>query len=322
MNTLSFLNNNFLLLILSGLSLFLFSLDQIKFNLNNLFISKLKKIISISVNTTLKSFLVGLIVSACIQSSSGTTAIAISLLSSNYIKPKNCLGIIIGANLGTCLTTFITAININNISLIILIISFITYIIIYKYRKITILFIYIGLMLLGLDILNIGFNNIINNNYIYNIIKTSQESTLLSVLFGIFSTAIIQSSSGIIGIVENMYDSNLINLSSSISIMLGANIGTTLTGYLATINTSNNTKTIINRNLLFNIIGVFLFILFLKPFIIYINNIQNKYFTNNLKLSIAYAHFIFNLITVILAYIFFNVLTININKKEWKPTLS
>ena len=204
----------------------------------------------------------------------------------------------------------------------ILIISFITYLVIYKYRKITILFIYIGLMLLGLDILNIGFNNIINNNYIYNIIKTSQESTLLSVLFGIFSTAIIQSSSGIIGIVENMYDSNLINLSSSISIMLGANIGTTLTGYLATINTSNNTKTIINRNLLFNIIGVFLFILFLKPFIIYINNIQNKYFTHNLKLSIAYAHFIFNLITVILAYIFFNVLTININKKEWKPTLS
>ena len=100
-----------LLLILSGLSLFLFSLDQIKKHLNTLFISKLHNFISKSVNTKLKSFLVGCIASAAIQSSSGITAIAISLLSSNYIKKKDCLGIIIGANLGTCLTTFIIAIN-------------------------------------------------------------------------------------------------------------------------------------------------------------------------------------------------------------------
>lgn len=307
MNTILLLNKNFILLIFCGLSIFLFSLDQIKQNLHILFISKLQNYISKSVNTRLKSFIVGCIASAAIQSSSGVTAIAISLLSANYIKPKDCLGIIIGANLGTCLTTFIIAININNISLLIIIISFLLYIIIYKYRKYLILFIYIGLMLLGLDILNKGFNEIINNEYIYNIIKTNQNSNLLSILFGIFSTAIIQSSSGIIGIVENMYDTNLINLTCAISIMLGANIGTTLTGYIATINTNNNTKTIVNRNLWFNILGVLLFILLFNQFINHISYIQNKYCSNNLKFSIAYAHFLFNLITVILGYIFFNL---------------
>ena len=232
---------NIFLYILSGLSLFLFSLDQIKFNLNNIFASKIQKLISKSVNTTFKSFFIGFLSAAIIQSSSGTTAIAISLLSSKYIKPKDCLGIIIGANLGTCITTFIFAININNISLYIVFISFIIYLILSKYRKYIILTIYIGIMLLGLDILNYGFNLLINNNFVYTIIQTIQNSNILSILFGILSTAIIQSSSGIIGIVEGMYNVHLINLNSSICIMLGANIGTTLTGYLATINTKNIT---------------------------------------------------------------------------------
>ena len=73
-------------------------------------------------NKTAYSILFGFITSAIIQSSSGTTAIAISLLSSNYIKPNECLGIIIGANLGTCLTTFIVAINVDNLCMFILII--------------------------------------------------------------------------------------------------------------------------------------------------------------------------------------------------------
>ncbi len=308
------INNNFLLLILSGLSLFLFSLEQMKSTLNNLFITRLHILITKSVNTKFKSFLLGCIASALIQSSSGVTAIAISLLSSNYIKPKDCLGIIIGANLGTCLTTFIIAINISNISLLVILISFLLYIILKKYRKYLVLTIYIGLMLLGLDILNEGFNNIINNHFIYSFIQTNQDSNLLSILFGVFSTAIIQSSSGIIGIVEGLYASNLVHLNCALSIMLGANIGTTLTGYIATINTNNNTKKIVNRNLIFNIVGVFIFIILFTPFRNHISNLQNNFFTNNLKFSIAYAHFIFNLITVILGYIFFKLFTYKLNK--------
>jgi phosphate:Na+ symporter len=171
-------------------------------------------------------------------------------------------------------------------------------------------------MLLGLDILNSGFTNIINNKEIYTIIQNIQNSNILSILFGILSTAIIQSSSGIIGIVEGLYETHLTSLESSIAIMLGANIGTTLTGYLAIINTSKETKTIINLNLIFNILGVVLFALFFVPFCNYIRYMQNNFFTNNLKFSIAFAHFIFNLISVILGYLLFDLFTYYINKKE------
>ena len=293
------------ILILSGLCIFLLSLDLIKKHLNNLFSHKINQILNKVTNSKTKSFLFGCITAAIIQSSSGVTAISISLLSAKRIKPNECLGIIIGANLGTCLTTFITAINIKHISLIIIIISCFIYLILKNKRNYSLFLTYIGFMLLGLDILKSGFNNILSKPFIYQIIQNIQNSFILSLLFGISSTAIIQSSSGIISIVENMYDSNLINLTCSIIIMLGSNIGTTFTGYLATINTNKECKKIINANLLFNIIGVIIFILLLKPFINLNIYLQSKYFLYNKKMLIAIAHFIFNFVTVLLGYLFF-----------------
>lgn len=304
------------LLIFSGILLFLFSLEQIRINLNYLFSSKLQLLISKFVNTKFKSFVFGALSSAIIQSSSGITAIAISLLSSKYIKEEECLGIIIGANLGTCLTTFIVAINLNNLFLCFITVGIILFFVFPKHKNIFVLIIYLGLMLTGLKILNQGFDNIINNKNIYDFIYNVQSSKLLSLLFGIFSTAIIQSSSGIISIVEEMYYTKIINIFSSIFIMLGANIGTTLTGYITTINTKNNTRKIIHINVLFNILGVLVFIFLCNPFIKHIINIENNFFSQNIKLSIAYAHFIFNFVSVILGYIFFNFFCSLINNNK------
>lgn len=307
-------SNLFLILIICGFLLFLFSLYLIRFNLNALFSSKLSKLIHLFTNSKLKSFIFGCITSAIIQSSSGTTAIAISLLSSKYIKDKECLGIIIGANLGTCLTTFIAALNFDYIFLYLISLSIVLFFIFNKYKNYFILIFYIGLMLLGLHMLNCGFNFLINNKIIFNFIQTTQNSILLSTLLGTFITAIVQSSSGVISIVEQMYGSNIINLACSLGIMLGANIGTTITGYISTINT-NNTRRIINANLIFNILGVLLFIVLFRPFSNFILRLQNDFFLHNIKLTIAWAHFIFNLVTVILGYAFFKYLSYFINNK-------
>lgn len=296
---------NTYILIFAGLSIFLLALDMIKNHLNNMFSNRINHILHKVTNSKTKSFLFGCIAAAIIQSSSGVSAISISLLSTKRIKPAECLGIIIGANLGTCLTAFITAINIKNISLIILIISFFIYLIFKNKRHYCIFISYIGFMLLGLDILKMGFNDILSKPFIYQIIQNVQNSFTLSLLFGISSTAIIQSSSGIISIVENMYDANLINLSCAIIIMLGSNIGTTFTGYLATINTSKECKKIVNANLIFNIIGVIIFIVLFKPFLKFNLHLQSNFFLYNNKMIIAVAHFLFNLITVFLGYIFF-----------------
>lgn len=314
MITLLTINQN-IIFIFGGLSLFLFSLDQIKFTLNNKFSQKLLNIINTYTNSKFKSFITGCLCATLIQSSSGVTAIAISLLSTKLINEKTCLGIIIGANLGTCVTTFITAININHISLILIILSFLGFLFLNKHKNKFLIPLLIGIMLLGLDILHFGFTSIIENQKIKEFINNNQDSIFLSSLFGVFSTAIIQSSSGIISIVEEMYDSNIINLSCALSIMFGANIGTTFTGYFATINTTKETKLIINLNLLFNVFGVLLFLIIFKPFLNFIYLLQNKYFLSNLKLSIAYAHFFFNLITVLLAYLFFDGFNYFLKKK-------
>lgn len=296
---------NYLIYIFSGLSIFLLSLDLIKVHLNTLFSSKIYSLINRFTDSKFKSFLFGCLSAAILQSSSGVTAISISLLAAKYIKEEDCLGIIIGANLGTCLTTFIFAINIQNISLLLILFSSIIYLIFKQKRHYIIVCLYIGFMLLGLDILKYGFGFIINSPIIYNILLNIQNDFLLSLLFGITSTAIIQSSSGIIGIVENMFASDIINLNCSIIIMLAANIGTTLTGYISTINTDTYCKKIINCNLIFNIIGVLLFIIFLKPFINTIAYLQNNFFLYDKKMVIALGHFVFNFVTVILGYIFF-----------------
>lgn len=169
-------------------------------------------------------------------------------------------------------------------------------------------------MLLGLDILKYGFGYIINTPSIYNILLNIQNDFLLSLLFGITSTAIIQSSSGIIGIVENMYSANIINLNCSIIIMLAANIGTTITGYIATVNTSTNCKKIINCNLMFNVIGVAIFLIFFTPFINFITYLQNNFFLYDKKIIIAIGHFVFNFITVLLGYIFFSAFKFYLKK--------
>ena len=294
-----------IIFIFSGISLFLLSLGMIKNHLNNLFSNKIYNLLYKFTNSKTKSFLFGCCSAALIQSSSGVTAISISLLASKYIKPKDCLGIIIGANLGTCLTTFIAAINIRHISLILIIMSFLISVFIKNKYHYALFLSYIGLMLLGLDILKLGFNSILSNPFIYQIIQNIQNNFLLSLLFGISTTAIIQSSSGIISIVENMYDANIINLTCGIVIMLGSNIGTTLTGYLSTINTSKECKSIINANLVFNILGVLLFIICFNPFLNIVIKLQNKYFLYNKKIVIAIAHFFFNIITVALGYLLF-----------------
>lgn len=297
--------NTTLLLILSGFSIFFFSLTLIRNTLFSLYNTKIERILKNIVKTKFKSFLFGCVGASLIQSSSGLTAIAISLLSTKYINKRQCLALIIGANIGTCITSFIVAININNIYLYIIIIGFFLYLVFRKNNLFVIIF-YIGIMLLGLDTLKNGFSSIINNPNIYSTIIRFDNSLLLSIIFGIFSTAIIQSSSSIISIVEMMYSSHLISLSSTLSIMLGANIGTTLTGYLSTINTSSECKSIIAKNLVFNLLGVLLFIVFFVPFKQICLHLQNNYFPHNLEMVIAVAHLVFNVLTVAVAYLFFD----------------
>ncbi len=301
---------NQIIFIFGGLALFLYALDLLKENLKAIYSNKLYKIIQKGTNKKWKAFMMGILGTIIIQSSSGITAIVLSLMTAGYLQLPAALGIMIGANIGTCFSAFFISLEINNLSFYLIIFSFIFYIIIKKekWKIIFSIFLNIGIVFLGLELMGIGFDELAKSNVFVSFIKIYNNSPLLSILFGSLLTAFIQSSSATIGVLEQMYQAGIITLKSSIAIMLGSNIGTTITGYFSTIHTNKEAKQAVNANVLFNLLGVLLFYILLNPYYILLKYLENSLYPNNLKISIAMSHLLFNVITSIIAYFLFDLL--------------
>jgi len=305
-------NNDFaiFLLTIGGLAVFLFGLSFTRDNLKLLGNKHLEKIIQNSTNTKLKSFLIGMVSTILIQSSSGVTAIVVTFIASGYLSYKQGLGIMIGANLGTCVTAFLVGINIQEWSLIIIIIASICLIFCKaeKYQLISNAILGIGVIFLGLQLMEAGFTSIVKSKSFSNFIISYSNNSIIALLLGIILTFIIQSSSAIIGILEQLYATKIIFLQPAIALMLGSNIGTTLTACFVIVNTNYETKKAVLSNILFNILGAFLFLFLLIPFANIITLLETYHIIKSPEIAIAFAHLIFNFITVILAYYFFDLL--------------
>jgi len=297
------------LMVIGGLSVFLFGLNLTKENLKNIANIKLQKIIFSSTNTVLKTFIVGFIATVLIQSSSGVTAIVVSFIAAGYLTFPQGLGIMIGANLGTCTTAFLIGFEIQEWAFLIIIIGSILSFAFKKprYQKASQVIMGIGIIFLGLQFMEIGFEGVASSNDFSKIIIDYANNNIIALILGIILTFLIHSSSAIIGILEQIYATSIITISPAIMIMLGSNIGTTLTGLIISYNDINAKKAVV-ANIIFNILGMVLFFIFLKPYTMLLKLIEYKFFLNFPEMTIAFAHLIFNFITVILGYFFFNQL--------------
>jgi phosphate:Na+ symporter len=298
------------LLTIGGLSIFLFGLSLTRENLKELGNSYLEKVIQKSTNTKLKAFIVGFISTVLIQSSSGVTAIVVTFIACGYLTYPQGLGIMIGANLGTCVTAFLVGINIQEWSLTIIIIATVAICIFKKnsYQLISSAILGIGFLFLGLQFMEEGFKSIVESDAFSDFIIKYSNNSFFALLFGIILTFIIQSSSAIIGILEQLYAAQIITLQPALALMLGSNIGTTLTGAFVVINTNRETKKAVVANIIFNVIGVIIFLFILIPFTNLISTLEMNGTIATPQLAIAMGHLIFNFVTVILAYIFFDYL--------------
>lgn len=297
------------LMVIGGLSVFLFGLNLTKENLKNIANIKLQKIIFSSTNTVLKTFIVGFIATVLIQSSSGVTAIVVSFIAAGYLTFPQGLGIMIGANLGTCTTAFLIGFEIQEWAFLIIIIGSILSFAFKKprHQKASQVIMGIGIIFLGLQFMEIGFEGVASSNDFSKIIIDYANNNIIALILGIILTFLIHSSSAIIGILEQIYATSIITISPAIMIMLGSNIGTTLTGLIISYNDINAKKAVV-ANIIFNILGMALFFIFLKPYTMLLKLIEYKFFLNFPEMTIAFAHLIFNFITVILGYFFFNQL--------------
>jgi len=291
-----------IMFVFGGLALFIFGINMMSDSLKQAAGNKLKAIIEKTTNTPLKGIFVGIILTILIQSSSGTTALMIGLLRAGLMTLPQSVGIIMGANIGTTVTAFIIGLPIADYGLYILFVGFLMSFM--KNRKIH----HFGGVLIGLGMLFVGLNTM--SDGLKPLAQTQQAESMfnmfsnnwfLGTLFGTVFTGIVQSSSAAIGILEKLYALNAegitsISLNGAIPILLGANIGTTITAFLASIGGNIESKRASFIHILFNVISAVVFLTILVPYTRFIAWFESAFLKQYSMLSIAFAHLFQNAI--------------------------
>ena len=296
-------------LIVGGLGIFLFGMNLMSDSLKKLAGSKLKLFLEKTTNTPLKGILVGILLTALIQSSSATSALVIGLVRAGLMTLPQAVGVIFGANIGTTFTSVLISLDIGSYAMPIMFVgAFLIFFI--KKKKIQlfgkVLFGF-GMLFFGLDTMGGALKELSKLPSFVNLLASVGDTPILGVLVGVFTTSIIQSSSATIGILQQLYASNAgLTLVGAIAIVLGDNIGTTVTSLIASIGGSSSSKRAALVHIMFNTFGTVLFFILLKPYsklIIFLSNLIGIDYTVD-KFTISLAHVGFNLITVFMLFWF------------------
>lgn len=289
--------------VIGGLGVFLYGINLMGESLKTLAGEKLKTIIEKLTNNIFMGILIGALTTAIIQSSSATTALSISLIRAGLMQMPQAIGIIMGANIGTTITAFLFSFpKITDYSLLIIGIGAIL-IFFFKNKKTNLvgqIILGFGLLFYGLDLMGNGLTVLAEGDTIRNFMARFSKNPILGLLTGTIVTSIVQSSSATTGIVQSLYETGIIpSIKGALPILLGNNIGTTITAIIAALGGSIAAKRTASFHVFFNVFGAILFLILLTPFTFLVESLQ-KLTNASPKLTIAYAHLIFNTINTLL----------------------
>ncbi len=297
--------------LIGGLGLFLFGMEIMSEGMKKTAGAKLRVILETLTNNRLIAVAVGTFITTIMQSSSATTVMLVSFVQAQLITFSQTLGVILGAGIGTTITAQLIAFKITDYSLIVIGLGFaITFL--SKSKKIK----SIGEFILGFGMVFYGMYVMSNSMYP---LRTYQpfinlllhlENPLLGLLIGTIFTALIQSSGAFVGILIVLGSQGLLTLEAAIPLILGANIGTSITAILASISTGREAKRVALAHTLFKVFGVVLFIWWIPYFAEFVRSISPKgpanlsglaYMAEVVPRQIANAHTVFNVgLTIIL----------------------
>lgn len=301
--------------IIGGLALFLFGIQFMGDGLKSIAGEKLKDYIDRYTNKPWKGILVGAVITVFIQSSSATSAIAIGFVRAGLMSVEQSVGIIIGANIGTTVTAFLIGLKVEELALYFVFLG-VLITLFAKRKKHT----YLGQIVLGFGILFFGLrlmgdelSKLGQMEFFTNLTMTMQDQPVLGFLCGIILTAIVQSSSAVVGIIQKIYDSGAMTLTAALPFVFGSNIGTTITAVFASIGGSTSAKRAAGVNVLFNTIGSIAFMFLLTPYVGLITYLSET-FSISPMMQIAIAHILRTLIISIIAYPFIGTMVKVIKK--------
>ena len=285
--------------LLGGLGLFLYGMQMMSNGLEAAAGNRMKKILEKLTANRFLGVVVGAVITAVIQSSSATTVMVVGFVNSGMMTLQQAVWIIMGANVGTTITGQLIALDVGAIAPLFAFIG-VAFIVFLKNEKLHHygkIIAGLGILFIGMDMMSAAMVPLRESETFVNII-TRFSNPVLGILAGAIFTAIIQSSSASVGILQALASSGVIGLPQAVYVLFGQNIGTCITAVLASIGTSRVAKRTTIIHLLFNIIGTTLFtiICILTPF----TTLVEGFTPNNVSAQIANMHTIFNITTTIL----------------------
>ena len=285
--------------LLGGLGLFLYGMQMMSNGLEAAAGNRMKKILEKLTANRFLGVVVGAVITAVIQSSSATTVMVVGFVNSGMMTLQQAVWIIMGANVGTTITGQLIALDVGAIAPLFAFIG-VAFIVFLKNEKLHHygkIIAGLGILFIGMDMMSAAMVPLRESETFVNII-TRFSNPVLGILAGAIFTAIIQSSSASVGILQALASGGVIGLPQAVYVLFGQNIGTCITAVLASIGTSRVAKRTTIIHLLFNIIGTTLFtiICILTPF----TTLGEGFTPNNVSAQIANMHTIFNITTTIL----------------------
>ncbi|HFJ9283489.1 Na/Pi cotransporter family protein [Bacillus cereus group sp. N12] len=294
---------------IGGLGIFLFGIKYMGDGLQQAAGDRLRDILDRFTTNPLMGVLAGMLVTVLIQSSSGTTALTVGLVSAGFMSLRQAIGVIMGANIGTTVTAFIIGIKIGEYALPVMAVGAIL-LFFFKNKKVhsvgQVVFGF-GMLFFGLELMSAGMKPLRSLEAFQDLMISMSDNPILGIIVGTVFTLIVQSSSATIGILQELFGQGAIDLQAALPVLFGDNIGTTITAVLAAIGTSIAARRAALVHVIFNIIGTIIFTIILIPFTNLIQYFQTS-LNLNPEMTIAFAHGTFNVTNTIIQFPFIAVL--------------
>ncbi|MGT2828807.1 Na/Pi cotransporter family protein [Streptococcus hillyeri] len=300
---------------IGGLGLFLFSIKYMGDGLQQAAGDRLRYYIDRYTSNPFLGILVGLAMSALIQSSSGVTVITVGLVSAGLLNLRQAIGIVMGANIGTTVTSFMIGFKLGDYALpmIALGAALLFFTSNKKLNNLGRVIFGVGGIFFSLNLMGDAVDPLKSVDAFRDYLATLGDKPLMWVLIGTVLTMMVQASSAIIGIVQGLHGSDLLDLQGAIPILLGSNIGTCITAVLASIGSTIAAKRVAWAHVLFNVIGTLIFMILLVPFTGFIDLLQGHLHLTP-EMTIAFAHGAFNITNTIILLPFIGVLAFLVTK--------
>ena len=288
--------------LLCGIGLFLYGIHIMGEGLQKAAGEKLRSLLSTLTQNRFMSVLVGFIVTAIIQSSTATTVMAVGFVNVGLMTLRQSVGVIMGANIGTTVTSVLIAIDFSQIAPLAVFLGAMTVMFVKKEKIKTAAEIVtgFGLLFFGMNVMSVSMEPLKDFQPLLHF-RTHNNNALSGIIIGTVMTALIQSSSASVGVLQTLALKGLIPLRFAIYVLYGQNIGTVFTAMLSAIGANANAKRAGMIHLLFNVIGTILFmpLMVAIPFESMIVKISS-----NPSAQISAVHIIFNVASTVIMFPF------------------